>query len=266
MASRTGPDRPPHSAGRPLEIVASVSLSRPLKTAELVAREIVRHIVSDGMRSGDPLPPESAMLEQHGVSRESLREGLRLLEVQGLIRIRRGPGGGPTVGQVDAANFGRTSTLYFHLSGASYEELFDAWVVAESIMAARAARHPVAADRRRAMAPYVQPHPPENPDDLDAFVLLHTSFHTAITRLGRNRVIELMFPSFGQIVSHHMMLRDDPRRLADMLQHDHRTLAEAVIAGRSRLAAQLMEEHVERIVTLHREHSHLDTGDIIEWL
>ena len=266
MASKSGPDRHPVSTALPLQIVPGEALSRPLKTAEIVARDIVRSIVSSGMRTGDPLPPESAMLEQHGVSRESLREGLRLLEVQGLIRIRRGPGGGPTVGQVDPANFGRVSTLYFHLVGASYDELFDAWVVAEAIMAVRAARHPSPAVRRTAMEPYVLPHPPAHPDGMHEFVHLHSAFHTAVARLGRNRVIELVLPSFGQIVSHHMMVRDDPRRLAELLEHDHRQLAEAIAAGRARQAGQLMEEHVERIVVLHREHADLDGTTIIEWL
>ena len=99
-------------------------------------------IVTAGLQTGDGLPPEAAMLEHYKVSRESLREGLRLLEVQGLISIRRGPGGGPMVGTVDPANLGRVSTLFYHLAGATYRELFEAWVLAESMLAERAARNP----------------------------------------------------------------------------------------------------------------------------
>ena len=93
---------------------------RPLKTSETVARDIVHYVVAGGLGNGDSLPSEARMLEQYGVSRESLREGLRLLEAQGLITIRRGPGGGPVVGTVDPANLGRVSTLYYHLVGATY--------------------------------------------------------------------------------------------------------------------------------------------------
>ena len=82
------------------------------------------------------------MLDQYDVSRESLREALRLLEVQGLVAIRRGPGGGPTVCTVDPANLGRVSTLYYHLAGATYRELWEAWILAESILAERAAANP----------------------------------------------------------------------------------------------------------------------------
>jgi DNA-binding FadR family transcriptional regulator len=61
------------------------------------------------------------MIRHYGVSRESLREGLRLLEVQGLITLRRGPGGGPVVGHIDPATLGRTSTLYYHVAGPRIE-------------------------------------------------------------------------------------------------------------------------------------------------
>ena len=94
------------------------------------------------------------MLEEYGVSRESLREGLRLLEVQGLITIRRGPGGGPSVGHVDPANLGRVSTLFYHLAGGTYAELFEAWILTEPILAERAARNEDRDAVKKAMAPF----------------------------------------------------------------------------------------------------------------
>ena len=135
-----------------LPIVATNSALRSLKASEGVARDIVDDIVVRRLREGDGLPSESAMLQHYGVSRETLREGLRLLEVQGLISIRRGPGGGPIVGTIDPASLGRTSTLYFHLAGATYAELFDAWVVCERVIADLAASNPDRAAVREAMA------------------------------------------------------------------------------------------------------------------
>src|SRR5215207_8453406 len=111
-------DRPVATPPRPSFV--PTALNRPLKTAETVARDIVRDIVARELRPGDRLPSEGAMLEEYGVSRESLREALRLLEVHGLITIRRGPGGGPSVGQVEPANLSRMSTLFYHLAGATY--------------------------------------------------------------------------------------------------------------------------------------------------
>src|SRR3954469_3261027 len=71
---------------------------RAAKTSELVALDIVRDIVARRLKPGDRLPREAELVEQYGVSRTSLREALRLLEVQGLISIRPGPGMGTLVG------------------------------------------------------------------------------------------------------------------------------------------------------------------------
>jgi hypothetical protein len=138
-----------------MKIQAGTTVLRPLKTSETVARDIVHSVVTGGLGQGDSLPSEARMLEQYGVSRESLREGLRLLEAQVLITLRRGPGGGPVVGTVDPANLGRASTLYYHLVGATYGELFEAWAVAEGYLAERAARNEDRALVRATLEPYL---------------------------------------------------------------------------------------------------------------
>src|SRR6185312_1048128 len=97
------------------------------KTSEVVAFAVARDIVEHGLRCGDRLPLEAEMVDHYGVSRESLREALRLLEAQGIVTIRRGPGGGPVVGKASSMNLARTMTLYFQLAGATYDELLAVW-------------------------------------------------------------------------------------------------------------------------------------------
>src|SRR3954471_5292560 len=185
--------------GTPWKIVTGTTLLRPLKTSETVARDIVQQIVSAGLGDGDSLPSEARMLEQYNVSRESLREGLRLLEAQGLIAIRRGPGGGPSVGTVDPANLGRASALYYFLIGATYGELFDAWAVAEGYLAERAARNPHRDLVRTTLAPYRADAAEPSPDSVEEFVVHHTDFHSALGTLAGNRVMQLSLMSIGQI-------------------------------------------------------------------
>ena len=116
---------------------------RPVwKTSEVVAFAVARDIVEHGLTSGDRLPLEAEMVEQYRVSRESLREALRLLEAQGIVSIRRGPGGGPVVGTASSMNLARTMTLYFQLAGATYEELLEAWRMLEPLAAELAAKNP----------------------------------------------------------------------------------------------------------------------------
>jgi GntR family transcriptional repressor for pyruvate dehydrogenase complex len=253
--------REPHT----LPIVVGTGVFRPLKTSETVARDIVHDLVDDALVEGDSLPSEARMLEQYGVSRESLREALRLLETQGLISIRRGPGGGPIVGTVDPANLGRNSTLFYHLAGATYRELFDAWAVAEGYLAERAARNPDRKLVRETISPYLLDGD-DDAESVEEFVQQHTDFHTALGTLAGNRVMQLSLMAIGQTVTHHVVITSDPREVAGMLHEDHRAIAEAVIAGKPIKARDLMREHLERVAKYYEttaEESILD--NLIEW-
>ena len=237
---------------------------RPLKTAEAFARDLVRDIVSRGLQTGDKLPPEAVMLEEFGLSRESLREGLRLLEVQGLISIRRGPGGGPIVGHLDPASLGRTSTLYFHLAGGTYAELLEAWVVTETLLAERAARNPDRAAVRAAMRPYLS-HPEHAAEELTQFVLDHTHFHGVLASLAENRVLEMMLQTAGQIVTHHVLGHADPRHDRETIESDHEAIARAVLAGAPKKAAHAMQTHIETMIGVFKDHLGAQLHDFIEW-
>jgi len=257
---RSSVDRAPRHS---LEIRSGGGITRSLKTSEAVARDVVHDIVSNGLNPGDSLPPEAAMLEQYQVSRESLREGLRLLEVQGLITIRRGPGGGPMVGTVDPANLGRVSTLFYHLAGATYRELFEAWVMAEAEVTDRAARNPDAALRRERMEPFLTDAHAD--DELDEYVDAHVEFHAAVGALARNRVLQLMLPTMGLIVSHHIPLTLDPRILQVQMAAEHRDIAVAVIAGKPTRARSLMRDHIQGVADVATETMGPRIEDFIEW-
>lgn len=237
---------------------------RPLKTAEAFARDLVHVIVSQGLTTGDKLPSEAVMLEEFGLSRESLREGLRLLEVQGLITIRRGPGGGPIVGHLDPASLGRTSTLYYHLAGGTYAELLEAWVVSEVTLAERAARNPDRDAVRAAMEPYLA-LPPEDDEDITGFVLSHSHFHSVLASLAENRVLEMMLQTVGQIVTHHVLGHADPRHDRATIEADHMAIAQAVAAGAPQKAGKAMERHVTTMIEVYKEHLGAQLHDFIDW-
>jgi DNA-binding FadR family transcriptional regulator len=250
--------------GRALPISSGDAVYRPLKTAEAFARDLVRDIVNKGLSTGDKLPSEAAMLEQYGLSRESLREGLRLLEVQGLITIRRGPGGGPIVGHLDPASLGRTSTLYYHLAGGTYAELLEAWVVTEAFLASRAARNPDRDAVRAAMEPYLSGHDPHG-EGITEFVLDHTQFHGVLASLAENRVLEMALQTFGRIVTHHVLGHADPRHDRETIEHDHAAIARAVIAGAPQKASKAMEQHIGTMIEVFKEHLGARLEDFIDW-
>jgi GntR family transcriptional regulator, transcriptional repressor for pyruvate dehydrogenase complex len=220
-----------------------------MKASESVAHDIVNDVVEGRLGEGDSLPTEAHMLAQYGVSRESLREGLRLLETQGLITLRRGPGGGPVLGSVDPANLGRTSTLYYHLVGATYGELFEAWAVAEGYLAERAARNADRALVRSTLGAYLQPDGAEF-ETLDELVAHHVRFHTEVGTLAGNRVMQMSLMAIGQTVVNHITVAADQRDASATLLDDHQRIASSIVAGRPIKSRDQMRSHIEAVAQL----------------
>jgi DNA-binding FadR family transcriptional regulator len=53
---------------------------------------VIGYITAHGLTAGDPLPPESRLMEELGVSRNALREAMKSLQAVGIIDIRHGFG------------------------------------------------------------------------------------------------------------------------------------------------------------------------------
>jgi DNA-binding FadR family transcriptional regulator len=234
---------------------------RRLKTSEVVAIRVVHEIVSAGLAPGDTLPSESDMLATYDVSRESLREGLRLLETQGLISIKRGPGGGPVVAYSDPRNLGRTCALHFHFAEATYEELFQAWELTDPLLADLAARNGDRAHVREVMSRWLEGPEP----DPQEFVVVSSSFHDDVARLAANRVLALVLPAFTCIVADYIVSSFDPVVLHHEISHDHGLIARAIVAGRPSAAKRLSHEHVRHITNAYRSQFPERMDDLVEW-
>ena len=59
-----------------------------------IAEQLRQAIVSGRFKIGERLPTEDELAQRYGVSRPSVREALKRLAAQNLVRSRRGPTGG----------------------------------------------------------------------------------------------------------------------------------------------------------------------------
>jgi GntR family transcriptional regulator, transcriptional repressor for pyruvate dehydrogenase complex len=249
-ASSTPPRRAPARRGLPVVygsdkrgdggVESGATRRRAMKLSEVIAGELVRDIIASGLEIGDHLAPEATMLVQYGVGRESLREALRLLESQGLITIKRGPGGGPVVAGVDPLYLARTASLFFHVGGATYDEVIEAWHVLEPAMAAQVARHPSRAAVAQALTPYLYP----GGDSAQAQQSKDTGFHTTLAQLSGSRVMVLLLQALGHMLVDHVA--DALGEIEDWegVEREHAEIAEAILNGRATKAQRLMEKHI----------------------
>ena len=71
---------------------ALTKLERQPLLFQSVQEAIKSHIIDEGIRPGDMLPPETELARQLGVSRNSVREAVKALESTGILESRRGSG------------------------------------------------------------------------------------------------------------------------------------------------------------------------------
>jgi GntR family transcriptional repressor for pyruvate dehydrogenase complex len=235
-------------------------MRRTEKLSEVVAREIVHHM--RGLPPGAKLPPEASMLGLYTVGRASLREALRLLEVQGLIIIRPGPNGGPVVAPVESRYFARMSSLYFHLSGATYQDVAEARLAMEPVMARLAAERLDPADMAK-LERFTVP-PPIDVDDA-AYFSHSTEFHAVLSGLSGNPVLDLIGRSLKDLYADRVEELIFPLDARQRVQSEHTAIARAIMKGNAIRAEKLMREHMIEFVHWAGERSGGALGEVVDW-
>src|ERR1700739_4940114 len=67
------------------------------KASDVLAGELRERILTGELAEGEPLPAERELVKQAQMSRATVREALRILEVQNLVRVKTGRAGGAFV-------------------------------------------------------------------------------------------------------------------------------------------------------------------------
>jgi DNA-binding FadR family transcriptional regulator len=78
--------------------------AKPRRTFEEIIKQIQSNIEEGRLQHGDKLPAERVLAAQFEVSRNTVREALRMLEISGVITLRRGSSGGAFVADPKAVN------------------------------------------------------------------------------------------------------------------------------------------------------------------
>ncbi len=111
------------------------------RAAVRVARKLVSEIRRRRLRPGTQLDSEHRMVAELGVARATVREALRFLELQGALRIKAGPGGGPVVSVPGADHLASVLSLHLQFADASFSSVVDARRAIYPVLASQAAQN-----------------------------------------------------------------------------------------------------------------------------
>lgn len=219
-------------------------MTNVIKKSEVVAQAIVRDVVQRGLHPGDRLAAESEMMAEYQVGRPSLREALRVLEVNGLVSRKPGPGGGPVVEGVNPAVLGRMLTLHLHVAGATYRELVAARLAVEPACAALAATFASDVERDTLAAMGSRAHGLDLDDD-DVYRAMSRGFHGAVATMSHNRVLELLAHALMEIFDAHIARATRDAEVRAIAPHEHDDVIAAIVAGEAVEAEDRMRGHME---------------------
>jgi GntR family transcriptional regulator, transcriptional repressor for pyruvate dehydrogenase complex len=216
---------------------------RTEKKCEALARQILRDVVGRRLRPGAMLPSEAVMLEDYEVGRTTLREALRILEVQGVLSIRPGPGGGPVVGEPDSRGYARASSLFFQAAGVRLVEVLDARLVLAPAVARLAAerRDGAALDTMRAALERIEAAAGASGAQLRQAA---HEFLGAVAEASGQPVLSLVLRALDDVVVERIG-RWTPTP-AERMEWGARLAAigRAILRGNADAAARLMREHM----------------------
>ncbi|MFB4308206.1 FadR/GntR family transcriptional regulator [Actinomadura sp. GTD37] len=171
------------------------------RMAEEVAAALRQRILADDLVNGAELPKQDELVAEFGVSYPSVREGLRILETEGLITIRRGNVGGAIVHAPDEGTAGYTLGLALQALRVNVPDLAHALAELEPLAAKACAARP---DRNEVVVPPLEElvaiSEDRMTDDVE-FTRVSRAFHDAIVSFHENATLRLVISSLTSLWS-----------------------------------------------------------------
>lgn len=218
-------------------------LNRPPLLHVTVQESLRDYIESNGLKAGDPLPPETFLAQQLGVGRNSVREAIKALESLGILETRRGVG-------VFVKEFSfqpLLDNLAYGLGDSlrDIEELREIRRVLETGLIGKTIAQISEADiaELRAVTERMRQRAERN----ESFVEEDQQFHELLFRCQNNRMlnglIEVFWRAFYKASDFANLTNSDPLST----WRDHHEIVEAIVARDVERARTRLDEHYEGI-------------------
>jgi len=218
---------------------------------EKISNEIKRMIFTRILKPGDILPSEGQLAKQFGMSRQTVREAIRRLEMSGFIVVRKGASGGPVVVETILESIGELFLDAFQMKNLTTNELTGARINIEKMILknlfevydkesiALMRKTEDEAERRLAAGS------PAFEDNLD--------FHRLMARATKNYVFVILMELIMTVVAHfHSILRIGTNTIRSA-HKAHERILDAIEKRDEPLALAELEKHILAIDGLYKK-------------
>jgi len=219
---------------------------RRSRISQQIVVQLCQMIRQGQLRPGDRLPSERELSEQLQVSRASLREALRALEIAGIVASKQG--GGTYIREVFDDGILSPLSLVLDASTDLVGNLWEVRSIFEPAVASRAALR-AQPDDLTALEQIVEEQRTFLERDMPNDVWLESdrAFHVAVARASRNEVSVRVIRLINELLQdgrRHFATQADRRQRAYIW---HREIADWIREGQSQHARDAMLAHLHEV-------------------
>lgn len=214
------------------------------KSCDMLASRLRNQILSGTYIAGQQLPSERDLMEQTGISRNAVREALRILETQGLVTTRLGRYGGSFVCQPTDEMFSHYLTIFSRAHSIPLKSLVQARLALEPQVALLAALNRTDEDLA-ALAEGLRQL--EKAEDPATFLDRNMHCHLLVATASHNQLLQVFLTSLSGLI------RDVAGEMEDIVvtsvekdvMRFHHQLLDAIRKQDSAAAVRRMTRHIK---------------------
>jgi GntR family transcriptional repressor for pyruvate dehydrogenase complex len=216
-----------------------------------IAERLVSLIAERKLHPGDKLPSERDLAAMMHVSRPSLREALRALDMMKIVEIRHGSG--TFVASLRPERLVEHFDFVFSLDDSTFAEALAARVMLEPSLAAAAARNATEAELAAISA--CMERAARSVTDPKLFLEADLELHQLITAAVHNQIIARFMSTLGRLGLASRMRTVTLQGVREQSLQYHQAIVDALVHRDAAAAASFMQKHIENISQSLRENT-----------
>ncbi len=215
----------------------------------------IRLLILDGtFKSGQPLPSERTLAERFAVSRGSVRDAFRMLEMIGLVETRHGQGTFPQ--ELSVENLVTPLASVLSHSRHLQDELLDVRRMFEPAVARVAAARVTEAEMEE--LEHILAAQRQKVETGQSAISEDTAFHCALARATHNQVVVRVMEILNDLLVESRTLTLQQKGRPQRSMEGHQAVVAALRRRDAEGAARAMNEHIEQIAALLQQAQEAD--------
>ena len=219
--------------------------AKPERISDRISELLIKVISDEKFKTGDKFYSENVLAAKLGVSRSSIRESMRSLEVTGWVTVKHGKGVF-IASAVDRSN--ESFMEWIKDNRESLMEHFEVRLMLDPKAAVYAARNASESEIRELRDICAEFQSKVETNDIEALIGIDERFHFTIAKSTKNKTLFVLMKTMakslpvGWITSLHV-----PGRISKTVG-EHRAIVDAIAAHDEKKAEKFMLEHLEKAI------------------